>query len=327
VAEELLGRFPAVRTSDCDEAQVAMAATFLPLRLRMLERPGPGGVDMRLNSLRVADVTVAYARFGRAVEVTTAEAENYHVDLPVSGSARFRTGRLESVEGTPRRAAVFMPGQSTAIDWSGGCGQFCLMLPRALLQQELEAMLNRPLVKPLVFAEAMDVSTDMGRSWLDMLWLVERQAGYAHGLLDHPLAAAHVAQALAAGLLLAQPHNYTDALAGPRRPAAPQAVRQAVDLIHANPEHPWTTASLARRVSVSARSLQDGFARSYGVPPSVYLRSVRLDRARAELQAADPCTTTVARVAGKWGFLYLSRFAADYRKKFGENPSATLRSA
>jgi AraC-like DNA-binding protein len=316
MAAEPLSRFPVARTSDCDEAQEAMAATFLPLRMRMLERPDSGGVGMRLNALRVADVTVAYVRFGRAVEVATDEAANYHVDLPISGSARFRTGPLKCVEGTPRRAAVFMPGESTAIDWSGGCEQFCLMFPRGLLQRELEAMLDRPLVKPLVFAEAMDVSTDTGRSWLDTLWMVE-----------HPLAAAHVAQALAAGLLLAQPHNYTDALAGPRRPAAPQAVRKAVELIHAHPEHPWTTASLARRVAVSARSLQEGFARSYGVPPSVYLRSVRLDRAHAELQAADPSTTTVGHVAGRWGFLYLSRFAAAYREKFGENPSATLRSA
>jgi AraC-like DNA-binding protein len=327
MAAEPLNRFPAARTSDCDEAQAAMAATFLPLRMRMLEPPGPDGVDMRLNALRVGDVTVAYARFGRAVEVATVEAENYHVDLPISGSARFRAGRLERVEGTPRRAAVFMPGESAGIDWSGGCGQFCLMFPRALLQGELEAMLDRPLAEPLVFAEAMDVGTDTGRSWLDTLWLVERQARHAHGLLDHPLAASHVAQALAAGLLIAQPHNYTDALAGPRRPAAPRAVREAVDLIHAHPEDPWTTASLARRVAVSARSLQEGFARSYGVPPSAYLRSVRLNRAHAELQAADPHTTTVARVAGRWGFLYLSRFAAAYREKFGENPSATLRRA
>jgi AraC-like DNA-binding protein len=327
MSAEPLDRFPAARTSDCDEAQAALAATFLPLRIRMLEPPGPDGVDMRLNALRVADVTVAYARFGRAVEIATAEAENYHVDLPISGSARFRTGRLESVIGTPRRAAVYMPGESAAIDWSGGCGQFCLMFPRALLQGELEAMLDRPLVKPLEFAGAMDVDTETGRPWLDMLWMVERQARYAHGLLDHPLAASHVAQALAAGLLLGQPHNYTDALAGPHRTAASRAVREAVDLIRTRPEHPWTTASLARHVAVSARSLQEGFARSYGIPPSAYLRSVRLDRAHADLQMADPHTTTVAQVAGRWGFLYPSRFAAAYRMKFGENPSATLRRA
>src|SRR3954467_6187420 len=134
MAAEPLGRFPAARTSDCDEAQAAMAATFLPLRMRMLERPGPGGVGMRLHAPRVADVTVAYARFGRAVEVATAEAENYHVDLPIFGSARFRSGRLARGEGTRLCVAVFMPGESAAIDWSGGCGKFCLMLFRPLLQ-------------------------------------------------------------------------------------------------------------------------------------------------------------------------------------------------
>jgi transcriptional regulator GlxA family with amidase domain len=46
-----------------------------------------------------------------------------------------------------------------------------------------------------------------------------------------------------------------------------------------------------------------------------------------QLESAAPHTTTVARVAGRWGFLYLSRFAAAYRQKFGENPSATLRGA
>src|SRR4051794_903041 len=98
MAAEPLGRFPAARTSDCDEAQAAMAATFLPLRMRMLDGPGPGGVGLRLTAPRVADVPVAYARFGRDVEVTTAEAENSPVDLPISGSARFRTGRLDRVE-------------------------------------------------------------------------------------------------------------------------------------------------------------------------------------------------------------------------------------
>jgi AraC-like DNA-binding protein len=34
----------------------------------------------------------------------------------------------------------------------------------------------------------------------------------------------------------------------------------------------------------------------------------------------------VSHIAGRWGFMYLSRFAAAYREKFGESPSQTLRS-
>jgi hypothetical protein len=142
------------------------------------------------------------------------------------------------------------------------------MFPGHVLQRELEAMLDRPLAASIAFAPAMDVTSEAGRAWVDTLRLIERQASYAHGLLAHPLAAAHLERLLVAGLLLAQPHNYTDTLSGPRQPAAPPAVRQAIELIRGHPEQPWTTAALARRVAVSARSLQDGFARSVGIPPS-----------------------------------------------------------
>ena len=55
----------------------------------------------------------------------------------------------------------------------------------------------------------------------------------------------------------------------------------------------------------------------------VGLRDVRLQRARG---GAAGRPSRDHGVAGRWGFLYLGRFAA-YREKFGERPSDTLRSA
>jgi AraC-like DNA-binding protein len=325
MAAEPFARFRVARTSDLDEAQGAMQTTFLPLRMRTLERRPITDLDLRLNAIRLGTLTVSYARMGIGLRVDTAEAENYHVNLPLFGGTDSRSGRLEPVRSTPGRAAVFMPGLPAEIDWQAGCAQFCLMLPRAVLQQELEAMLDRPLSDPLVFTPAMDVRSGDGRAWLDLLRLIERQSSYSHGLLDHPRAAEHLESLLVEGLLLAQPHNYTDALDEPRRPPAPPSVREAVELMRSRPEQPWTTAALARSVAVSARSLQDGFARWIGVPPTRYLRDVRLDRVHEDLQSADPHTATVSQVAGRWGFLYLSRFAAAYREKFGESPAETLR--
>jgi transcriptional regulator GlxA family with amidase domain len=45
----------------------------------------------------------------------------------------------------------------------------------------------------------------------------------------------------------------------------------------------------------------------------------------ALLLEADPTTTTVSDAAGRCGFLHLGRFSVQYREKFGETPSATLR--
>jgi hypothetical protein len=261
MAAEPFGRFPVARTADVDEAQEAMRSTFLPLDLRPLEPVGSGGgLDLGLNATLVGDVTVTYVRFRRGVQIHTAEAENYHVNLPITGGTVSRSGRREPVASTPQLAAVFMPELDAELQWQAGTAQFCLMFPRHVLQQELEAMLDRPLAAPLAFAPAMDVTGDAGRAWVDVLRLIERQSRYSRSLLDHPLAAGNLQRILVDGLLLAQPHTYTDALAAPDPPAAPPAIHRAIELLHTHPEQPWTTAGLARAVAVSARSLQDGFA-------------------------------------------------------------------
>jgi AraC-like DNA-binding protein len=321
---EPLGGFPTARASDVTEAERALTGTFLPARVRPSERLGVGGVGMRLNAIPVGQATVAYMQFGRDVEVATTEAVNYHVDLPTRGVAHFRSER-GAREGTSRRAGVFMPGESAVIDWSGGCAQFCLMFPRALVQQELEGMLDAPVTKPIEFPLSMDVSHGAGRGWLTALRLVEQQTTQACGLLDHPLATANLESLLVHGLLLGQPHNFSEALAGPRRPTGPSAVRQAIELMRDQPAYPWTTTALARSVCVSVRGLQEGFARSVGIPPMRYLREVRLHRAYKDLRSADPYVATVEHVARRWGFTSLGRFASVYREKFGENPSDTLR--
>jgi AraC-like DNA-binding protein len=56
-----------------------------------------------------------------------------------------------------------------------------------------------------------------------------------------------------------------------------------------------------------------------------YVREVRLERARADLMSDDPSLGSVTDIALKWGFAHLGRFAVEYKRRFGESPSATLR--
>jgi AraC-like DNA-binding protein len=44
-----------------------------------------------------------------------------------------------------------------------------------------------------------------------------------------------------------------------------------------------------------------------------------------ELRAADPATTTISQVAARWGFRHQGRFAAEYRRRYGVQPTDTLR--
>ncbi|WP_290055617.1 AraC family transcriptional regulator [Amycolatopsis solani] len=319
---ELLSGHPVARARDVDEAHEAVTRTYLPHRLELLDRGS--GFDMRLNAVRVGAVTAGYLCYGSAVRLGTADAGNYHVNIPVTGRCEQRCGSAEPVFAAPGRAAVFMPGYPADLRWGAGCAQLCLMIDRRDLELELERQLGRPLGERLRFTTTMDLDTPAARSWLDVLALLERDAGRPGGITHHPAAAAHLQNLVIAGLLLAQPNNYSDLLHAPAAPAPPRALRRAVELIEDDPGRPWTSSTLAREVSVSVRALQEGFQRWFGLPPMAYLRDVRLTRVHGELAVSDPAATTIAAVAARWGFLHAGRFSTAYRRKFGTLPSDTL---
>jgi AraC-like DNA-binding protein/tetratricopeptide (TPR) repeat protein len=101
-------------------------------------------------------------------------------------------------------------------------------------------------------------------------------------------------------------------------------LNRALDRLAAEPERAWTLASLAAACGVAPRTLQKHFRRFLDCTPLEFIRDLRLDRARQQL-LREPTTASVTDVATRWGFNHLGRFAAWYRMRYGESPSATLR--
>lgn len=101
------------------------------------------------------------------------------------------------------------------------------------------------------------------------------------------------------------------------------SVARAVDLMHHEARSPLTLDDLASAAGLSVRGLQNAFARDLETSPTKYLRDLRLDGARRELEDGE--SATVADVARDWQFNHLGRFASAYGDRFGERPSDTLR--
>jgi hypothetical protein len=150
----------------------------------------------------VGAATAGYARFGLDIPIITADAHAYHVNVPLSGSTESRCGDQEPVNSTPQRAEVFMPDRPADIRWSGDCGRFWLMIPRHTVQVEPERLLGRPATRPVEFATRMDLTSSLGRGWLDTMELIDKESRRPGGLLSHPLAAANLERLLVDGLLL-----------------------------------------------------------------------------------------------------------------------------
>jgi AraC-like DNA-binding protein len=129
---------------------------------------------------------------------------------------------------------------------------------------------------------------------------------------------------LARVLLMLFPWRAWDVPQVLREPSGSRA-RVALDFMQHHAREPITPADAARAAGLHTRSLQQATQRHLGISPTVYLRNVRLDRARTDLLQHAPGTATVASVARDWGFSNLGRFASNYRVRFGEKPNETLR--
>jgi transcriptional regulator GlxA family with amidase domain len=100
-------------------------------------------------------------------------------------------------------------------------------------------------------------------------------------------------------------------------------VARAREWLAANLAEPITVDALVAAARTSRRTLHRAFVEVLGETPRDYVLRLRLERIRADLEAAAGNTCTVADIATRWGG-ELGRFAARYRAQFGELPSATL---
>ena len=107
----------------------------------------------------------------------------------------------------------------------------------------------------------------------------------------------------------------------------PEVVRRARSLIDARAGEPVSVAELHRAAGVSERTLRNAFHDVYGMSPKQFQIRQGLVHAHRALRLARNVRGGVTHVATEHGFFELGRFAAAYRRLFGECPSETLRGA
>lgn len=104
----------------------------------------------------------------------------------------------------------------------------------------------------------------------------------------------------------------------------PHDVNKALELLRADPARGGSVDELAAACGVGRRTLEKHFRRFLGRTLVEVRQDLRLERARHELLRA-PTGAAVTEIALRCGFNHLGRFAALYRARYSESPSATLR--
>ena len=88
-----------------------------------------------------------------------------------------------------------------------------------------------------------------------------------------------------------------------------------------------TIASLAKKYTISTKSLQNAFRSLFDLTPNEFTRLLKLNLVHHELVQSNSSNTSVMKIARKWGFAHMGRFSKYYSELFGENPSVTLKTA
>lgn len=309
-------------TTDLEAFQDVLGRLLQPTQPPPVVRARPKARHRpRLSYRRAGDLAFADIHYNQDLEIDVGIVDDcYVLQVPQTVGFEARLGPRYA-DFPVGDAQLAHPGQRLALRWRGGCRTLVVRHARRTVAEHLARLQQREATVAL--PERLSLTTQAGAGFSRFLSLLRGEAER-----DSPLLMTPLAQRLAEQMLIALMLDAAGLLDQAERRAGSAScyyVKRARDFIHANAAEPIGLSDIVAAGGVSVRTLYAGFRRELGLPPMGYLKALRLDCARDDLLAGDPTVTRVTDVAAAWGFLHFGRFAADYRARFGEKPSDTLR--
>lgn len=318
-----LSRYPVLGTRHLEEAREAVTRVYLDHSLTAPD----DRLEMTLNAVSDRKFTLGYLTYRSCAKLVMPPTEDcYHVNLTIAGRTHAtRTDGARASTFANTSGVVLLPDQENTVRWSPDAEQLILKIPRLSLENHLSDQLGRPVHEVLDFDFGLDLSSAAGRTLLASVEFFARELDRPGGLADMPIAREQYEAFIMTQLLHTGRHQYLDALTSPADPVRQGRLRPVIEYMEQHADEPLTPQELAKVGCMSVRSLHASFQQALGETPMNHLRHIRLDYVRAELLRGDPTETQVTDVALRWGFFHQSRFAQQYRERFGELPRDTLR--
>ncbi len=314
-----LERYPLCRSRNREEviARVHERIGYRPI----MATHKSARADIRMNCVYLPRMYLSYVQYGAAVEVHPPHPmAQYRLLLPLAGQVRSCVGD-DSLVCDRNRAALTSPEHLWTARSNAQSKRLNLVIRQDAMTRRLAAVLGEAPQTPLVFRRDLDLKAGPGRSLASFIgWSIE-QFDRDDILVRHPLMVSQFEDWILTALLTQLPHNYRDALEGGGS-AVPRDLKRTIDYIRAHADQAITTEDLVAVSGVAGRTLYRHFRDVTGLSPMAYLRKVRFEQVRAELQQASP-SHSITDLALKWGFRHAGRFSVEYRRIFGESPSET----
>lgn len=208
---------------------------------------------------------------------------------------------------------VYGPGTVFYAIEPAGLSATMLTVPTAAIEHHSQGvgdpLLNRS-VEPLGEADAVERFRRFLREAISQPTLMD-DARWSQGIAD-------------AGMRVLLGDRAPRSSAQFRRLDSRTIVSDSIAFVEATRTFRPTIFELCRAACVSESRIRQAFVDVVGVPPIRYFQYRLLNRLRNEFVLADPGVASVSGIASPLGVSHLSRFAASYKRTFGELPSETL---
>jgi AraC-like DNA-binding protein len=300
----VLGISRTFRTRSVHEAREHVAGVFAAHRLAC----GARELDFIHDRTDRPRLSLNRLRYGADVVVDAPALERFYLlQMTLAGSCEVELAR-RTVTVREGELLVINPTLPYRKRWRADCAQLIARLDRGLVEEAWTALHGAAPARPLEFAFANLPATAV--------------AGLA-GALRRMHADATTDRQLADALVASLPPAESDAACG----AAALIVRRAEAFMAAHLAVDLPIGEIAQAAGTTPRTLERAFRRERQATAVAQLRAMRLERARAALLAPRRSGCSVTDIATAVGLVHPGRFAADYRRRFGDAPSETLRRA
>ncbi|MBY3326668.1 AraC family transcriptional regulator [Rhizobium laguerreae] len=308
--------------TDPDELSEILSTPNSPIKVAA---EGNMPIAYRCNFVSVGEeVTVADCTYEGTILIRReAPSDRMIVFLPMEGNASFE-GMREQIYSVPARGTILEAGRAAGARLFGPRRHFGLFVDQAKIISHLTHMFERTISGDIDFPPHIDLTSGPGLVLQQIVSSLHRGLSGDGPLQRSPLAVSSLCDAAVYLLLETCPNRYSNELALPAPAPAPRHVKWAIDFMQEHVAEPISLNDIALAAKVSVRTLQQGFRQFRQTTPMSYLQDLRMAAAHRDLLESD-ARQAIADVALKWGFMHPGRFAAEYRKRFGQLPSQTLK--
>lgn len=301
-----------------------VSSVFTTHDLRCAE--GTDRISARMHHVNRGRLSLNRLEYGAKVHIDPGRLEDFFlIQIPICGQAQIKCGDHNFMS-SPQKASLISPNLPLSMCWEANAPQLALRIERSEVEYHCAQHLGHVIDRSLEFQPELDLTTPSGNYFLQLITMLADAITLNEHPLHHSLVLKQFESVLINALIYGQPNSLKEQLEGASKPKVllPYFVKKTEEYMRAHAHQPLSIEQLAEHAGVSVRTLFSGFRDFCGTTPMAYLRNLRLEQVHLELSTQSH-DASVTDIAFKWGFAHLGRFSQEYKKRFGEAPSTTLR--